>query len=538
MPIISNDQNFNPNSLNVPDLYVVIKKPPGFIKGIPTSSAWVEGTASWGAMNVPTLMGGIDDLASTFGGVTADSFNDPYDLPTAAQVAFAQADQQNGLTVYGNRIGDGTETAAAYSIPDTTSGTPLLGFKLSGKYKGTLGNGIVATVAESSTKTGCFNLTISHPILGAERFANIPGGEAGVFSNAAIAAINNGQGTLRAKSQIVTASSLTATNTSLDPAVGQYQLQGGTDGRNVGSSNFIGDPTLDPPTGIYTLNTLDDPPSVAWCAGLTDSEVFSDIQAQMDSLAIVGLLTVPIGTDVPTAINLAKTLGIDSPNVAYCKDWVYWYDTTAGAQRLVDPAAFIGGRLAALAPAQSPLNKAVNQVIGTERMNADSGMKRYTPAQIGQLSDAGFLFISNPVPGGKYWGIRTGNNTCSDLVRKVVEYARETNYLAHSFDATMGKAVGQLQSTDPADSLRQLVKLELDTFLATEKKNKQIDNFLTVCDLTNNDPTVIATHFMTADVYVRYMSSVLYFLINLQGGTTVSISATTITEEQAQQVGV
>lgn len=541
MPIINNAVNFNPNQLNVPGLYVVIKNPPGFIKGAQSQSCFIEGTASFGKVNVLTTVGSIDELTQNYLGVQAASYADPYDLVTAAQIALAQAGEdetQSGTTLILNRISDGTDAAATINLPDTTGGTPLNFASSTMRSTGSGGNGTTVTISASATKTGAFRVDIFHPVLGAERFDNIVGGSAGVFANNFIAAINNGQGSLRARSNIIKAASTGSTGTSLNPAPGTYTLVGGTDGRGVSSSHFVGSATADPPTGIYSLNTCNQPPSVAWCQGLTDSTVFTQIQALLDSLAIFGLLSFPAGTDVATAVTATKTLGIDTPNIAYCKDWVYWYDSVNGKQKLVDPAAFIGGRITALSPEQSPLNKSVAQVIGTERMNGDTGMKRYSPASIGQMNDAGILVITNPVPGGNYWGLPVGQNSCSDLVRKVIEYARMTNWLAHTFDMTMGKAVGELQTDAPDDALRALTKQKLDSFLSALKTSKQISGFKVVCDLTNNSGDWIARHFMKADVFVRYASSVQYFIISLQGGTTVSVDTATITQQQAQQIGV
>src|SRR5579883_2193884 len=104
---------------------------------------------------------------------------------------------------------------------------------------------------------------------------------------------------------------------------------------------------------------------------------------------------------------------------------------------------------------------------------------------------------------------------------KRVEWTRMTNYLAHSLAAYMGKYVGQNQSQRANDPLRAAVKLDLDQFLALLKSLRQIDDFVTVCDLTNNSTQSIAQHFLFADVRVRYMSSVQFFVISLQGGTTV-----------------
>ena len=410
--------------------------------------------------------------------------------------------------------------------------------KLTAVYTGILGNGINYAVS-AGQKTGTFNVDIIPPAgLQPERFTAIPGGGVGVFATNLFNAINHGQGVLRGPSQLVIASNVNAS--SLDPAIQSSTLGSGTDGRSVTSSNYIGSASASPPTGIYQLQTIPSNavPSMMVCVGLTDSTVFATIQALVDSLAVVGLLTLPIGTDVPTAITAVKTLGIDSPNIAFCKDWIYWYDSLTGQQKLVDPAVFIGARIAALSPENSPLNKAVFSVVGTERLNSISGFKQYSPTDIGLMQQSGILVITNSPPGGNYWGFPHGSNSSSDLARHLIEYSRVTNWIAHTLNATMGKFVGLNQSTAVDDPWRAQVKLSLDDFLKGLKDARQIDNFKTVCDKNNNSDQAIVMHFGRADVFVRYLSSVQYFIINMQGGATVNITVSTITPEQAAQIGV
>jgi hypothetical protein len=81
--------------------------------------------------------------------------------------------------------------------------------------------------------------------------------------------------------------------------------------------------------------------------------------------------------------------------------------------------------------------------------------------------------------------------------------------------------VGQNQGTSPTDPTRAKVKATLDAFLQNLQDQGMIDSFLTICDLTNNTAATIAQHYLYADVMVRYMSSIHFFIVSLQGGTTV-----------------
>lgn len=541
--ITNNPANFNPNQLTTPGLYVVIQPPPGYIQAQASNYIAYFGTGSWGKANTAMLCGSMAEVVASVGSKTTASYADPFDLPTACEIAFAQTQTENaglpaGIGVYVTRVTDGTDVAASGFMLDTTGGSPLHGLKLTAVCTGTLGNGIVTTVSPGQL-TGTFNAYIVPPAgLQPELYTNILGGGAGVFWQNLANVINNGQGVLRGPSRLVTASNVNAM--AINPAVTPMTLASGTDGRSgVTSSNFIGSSTADPPTGIYQMTVMDPAPSVAVCVGNTDNTVFPTIQSLIDSLAIFTLFSFPTGTDIPTAVAATKSLGINTPNAAYCKDWVYWYDQLTGQQKLVDPAVFIGARIASLSPENSPLNKAVYQVIGTERINSlNSYRNQYSPTDIGTLQSSGILVITNNPPGGNYWGLPHGSNCCSDLVRHWIEYSRLTNWIAHTLDSEMGIYLGQNQSEQSDDPLRAQVKLTLDDFFQTLKGQRQIDNFKTVCDLTDNNPQSIAQHFMYAGCYVRYLSSVQFFVINLQGGTTVNITVSTITEQQAAQIGV
>lgn len=519
MPIIVNKADFNPSALQASDLYVRIVPPPGFLRGQPTDILAILGTAAWGPKNQPILLGSPNDLAANFGGLVAAASSDPYDMATDALIAFMQG-QKAGLQIYGVRISDGTDVASSYTLLDT-SGTPKNGLVLNGKWTGSLGNHTIQLT--DGSKTGTYTVTIV-PFSGAraEVFPNIAYTTPGDFWNSLKSAINNGMSGIRGPSELVTAGAVDAT--AIAPAKGSFSMTGGTDGRSsVVSANFTGSDTAMPKTGIYSLRGLTPAANLLMLAGVTDTTIFTTLNSFVQDEGMVCCVPFAKGTSTTSAISSKKTIGIDSPNLIYAKDWVQWFDSVSGQTRYVPPTAFILGRIACLAPELSPTNKQVYGVVGTERFDATGGNQVYSPAEAGQLQQNGITFITNPVPGGQYWGIRHGMSSSSNPVTAPVEYARMTNYLAHSLANFMGKFVGQNQSARPNDSTRAAVKGTIDSFLADLKELGQVDDFKTVCDLTNNSADSIAKHFLYADLQVRYMSSIQFFVISLQGGTTVEI---------------
>ena len=61
-------------------------------------------------------------------------------------------------------------------------------------------------------------------------------------------------------------------------------------------------------------------------------------------------------------------------------------------------------------------------------------------------------------------------------------------------------------------------------FLEAMVQQRQIDDFRVVLDVSNNPANRIALGYMQADVQVRYLSVVEFFIINLEGGQSVTIS--------------
>jgi hypothetical protein len=522
MGVIFNQGNLNVAALQAPGSYIKIIPPPSYVRGAPTDVFAILGTASWGPVGKPVLAGGIPDSQLSFGGVNSASPADPHDLCRAATIAFQQNISQSSNEGYLVRITHGDDTPATFTLQDGQM-TPASGVILTAIFSGIFGNQISVNI-QSGSVPNAFNVTIV-PFKGArpEYYTNIlgvAGSAASPFWVNLLNAINAGQNNVRGKSQLLIAS--TASSTAENPVVGTYTLSGGTDGRDVVSADFIGaDGITGAGTGIYSLRGLPQPPGIIWLAGFTDHTQFAAIQAFVDSEAMLGLFSFPTGTTSPTAVSAKQGYGIDDPNCLFCKDWVYWQDTTNGVLSLVDPASFIGGMIACLSPEQSPGNKPVYGVVGTERFSPFSGNQPYSLSETGLLASNGVLFIANPIPRGNIWGLPHGKNSSSNPVTAPIEYSRLINYLARSLAGAMGLYVDELQTQQSTDPLRAAVKLELDTFLGNLKTLGQIDDFYTVCDLSNNSPSTIQQHYLFADVYVRFLASADFIVINLEGGTTV-----------------
>jgi hypothetical protein len=55
--------------------------------------------------------------------------------------------------------------------------------------------------------------------------------------------------------------------------------------------------------------------------------------------------------------------------------------------------------------------------------------------------------------------------------------------------------------------------------------NPQAVPYTVVIDSTNNSSQAVANGYMTANVTVKYLSIVFFFVINLQGGQTVVVKS-------------
>lgn len=422
---------------------------------------------------------------------------------------------------YSQSIITGSET-----ITLAVGSTITAGIVLAAQCTGILGNSISVTLSAGSA-TNTYTATVT-PFAGvSEVYPNLP---ATGFWSALQNAINKGLSNVRGPSLFITA--LNAIPAVGNPTIGSFALAGGTDGRaGVVTGTLLGSDTAQPRTGLYALRQLQPAVGIIWIVGSTDTALVPSIVSFNQSEGCSAYFPFPTGTSTATAVAAVSTIGVHDPSLAYVKDSIYFFDPINNLTRLVLPTAIIAGTTAALSPEQSPGNKPVALVIGTERNNPITGTQPYTPSEIGQLENAGIMFISNPIPAGSQFGIRHGQTTSLSPATAPFEYWRMTMFIARSFASTMGQFVGKLQSQQIDDPLRQSVRMQLNTFLNTLNGLGMIDGYLVTCNfsaspsakpgLGMNTPASVAQHYLFVLVQVTYLSSVRFFVVSLQGGTTV-----------------
>lgn len=491
----------NTTALIVPDLIVQIIAPQvAQLNGVPTNVAGFVGTATWGPVNSPTIIGSMADYARNFGAIQ----NRTYDMGTAVAAAVLQG-ANNFRCV---RVTDGTDTAATVVVQ-----TSCITF--TAKYTGTLGNSVTVQVAPGSAASS-YKAIVALPGQTPEVFDNITGSGNALWVNMA-AAINSGQVGARGPSNIIIATAGAGTTA---PATATYSLTGGTDGATtITGTTLVGVDTI-PRKGMYALRGTG--ASVAALVDCSDTTTFSTQVSYGLSEGTYMIGVTPAGDTISNAVSTKATAGIDSYAFKYMfGDWIYFLDPVNGGVRLISPQGYVVGVLANQAPQNSSLNKQLYGIVGTQKSFQN---QQYSSAELQTLAQAGIDVITNPIPAGNMFGVRIGHNSSSDNTRNGDNYTRMTNYLAATTAAGMGIYDGRLQSTQPTDPLRRAVKATLDQFYLNLQQQNQIDDFTVQCDLSNNPPSRIALGYLQADVRVRYLAVAEKILINQEGGQSVTIT--------------
>ncbi len=512
MPIVQQGA-VNTTSILVPDLYVQIVPPQNLIlNGVPTNVVGVVGTTSWGPVNQPVLVGTMADYVTLLGPIIARKF----DMGTQVATAVQQG-AQNFRCV---RVTDGTDTAAQAAVPGTT-------VTLTALYTGSLGNSISA-VLQAGSRVGTWRLTVTQPGLQPEVYDNISG-IAGTFWEALAAAVNEGQGSQRARSQliVVNAGGATAAAASFSLTLGVSVP--GTDGAvSVTAATLVG---TDGPSrqGMYALRgqgcsigVLAD--SDAWTCWTNQAEFGLDEGIYM-------LVSGPSGQAVQDGIAAKNRASIDNYAIKLLfGDWLWWSDQVNNTIRLVSPQGFAAGRLANLSPEQSGLNKPMYGIIGSER-TGDPGSGKggtYSYADLGALLGAGLDLICCPQPGGAFWGLRGGHNTSSVAGTNGDNYTRLTNYIAATLSAGMGGYVGQVVNADLFRKIRATLLSFLQNMLSQGVLGATTADgglpFSVICDWSNNPQTRVALGYVQADVQIQYQAINEKFIVNLEGGQSVQVS--------------
>ncbi len=505
--VITQAGALNTTALIVPDAYVQIVPPAiNVFNGQPTNVLGVVGTASWGPVNQPTIVGTMQGFSQLFGPIAPRK----YDLGTQ----IATAVQQGASNFRCVRVTDGTDTAASVAL-----GSSPVNITFTSKYTGSYGNTTQITISAGSSSTTAvptFKLTVAMPGL-QEVFDNIGGSGNALWVNLANA-VNNGLGVVRGPSMLIVASAGTGTTA---PTLGTTAFAGGSDGATtITAATLVGQDTT-PRKGMYALRSLG--VSVAWLADADDNTQWANQLAFGVSEGVYMIGTGPLGDTITNALTVKQTAGIDSPWFKLMfGDWIYWQDTVNNVLRLVSPQGFVGGLLGNLAPQNSTLNKPLFGVAGTQRSSSPANGV-YAYAELQSLIGGGIDVIASPSPGGTYFGAQSGHNSSSDQTRNTDAYTRMTDFIAASLGAATGKFVGQLQT--PQQQLN--AKASLDGFFAGLQGQGQIGAFKVTLDASNNPQARVALGYEQADIQVTYLNVVEKFLVNFQGGGSVTIATAT-----------
>lgn len=504
--------SLNTTALSAPDLYVqVIPPKTRYINGVATDGLGLVGIGSWGPVNSAFLIGSDTDQALYLGAPQVRK----YDLSTAVSVSL----QLGATNLRCVRVTDGTDVAASIAIKDVAS-SPATGLTLTAIYTGTLGNTIQAAVT-AGTAVNSFKLTINLPGQSAEVFDNITGTGASLWQNFA-SAVNNGQTSVRGASQLAIANA--GASTALPDVTKSYVMAGGTDGTaTITDATLLGtDGTSTTRKGMYALRGTNS--QVINLTDLTDTTSWPTMATFAASEGAMVIGQGASGTTYSALSTLLNNSGVDDWHFkAIVGDWPYWKDTVNGINRMIAPATFEAANIASRSPHISTLNKRIGTIIATQRQLAN---QPYSVAEIGAINSARLDVITNPCPGGNYFGMRSGRNTSSVQSQNDDTYTRMTNYLSLTIAASFGDVVGQNQTGD----LRRETKSTLEAFLSNLEQQQMIGDpnggpaFSVKLDATNNPDSRVALGYMVADVQVKYLNVVRYFLVNLEGGGSVSIA--------------
>jgi len=518
MPIVQQG-SLNTTALVVPDLYVQIVPPQNLVlNGVPTNLIGVVGTASWGPVNQPVVVATMADYAQNFGPIVARK----YDMGTSV----ATSVQQGATDFRCVRVTDGTDVAASYALG---AANDTFAAMFTALYTGSLGDNVTLTLSKSAVSS-TWQLVVGLPGLVPEVYTNIAAPSNAAFWQNLVNAVNQGTGALRGPSQIVVATLGTATQ-GAPTAFGPQSLSGGADGASgVTAASLVGLDSL-PRTGMYALRSQG-----CGIGVLADSDDSTQWTTQAEfglSEGVYMILAGPQGQTITGAVALMHSAGLDAYSAKLMfGDWVYWYDQANAVTRLVSPQGFVAGRLGNLSPEQSSLNKPLYSVVGTQWSGApNSGqVSTYSDAELQVLFQAGIDVISNPQPGGAYWGVRCGHNTSSNPAIHGDNYTRLTNYIAATLAAGMGQFVGQVINSSLFQQIRSTQLSFLQNLYAQGVLGSMDGSlpFSVICDTSNNPQSMTSLGFVQSNAQVQFQSINEMFIVNVEGGQTVIVQKQTL----------
>lgn len=505
MAIITQAGSINTAAIVVPDLYVQIVPPQQLVlNGVPTNIIGLVGSASWGPVNVPTIIGAYSAYVQNFGPVVART----RDMGTILATAVQQGSKDYRCV----RVTDGTDTAS-------TATMPVNSLALTARYTGSLGNQIVVSLSVGS-RANTLRAVVGLPGLLVEVFDNLPADA--TFWAAFSAAVTNGLGLARGPSAFVTGV-VSATPTAI-PVVGSFVFAGGTDGAAITDANLLGTDPLR--SGMYALRGSG--VSILVLADCTDSTRWTEQAAYGLAEGAYMICVGTPGQTISAAVATKQAAGLDNYAVKLLLgDYLFWNDTQNGVTRLVSPQGFVAGRLGNLSPEQSSLNKEMFSIAGSQKSGIPgSGQSmNYSGAELQVLGLAGIDVVCNPIPRGAVWGARFGHNSSTDATVRGDNYTRMTNFVSRTLAAGMGRYVGETITNDHFLRIRSTL-LSFFGDMLFQGILGLVGNSLpysVVTDLSNNPFSRTSQGYVQADIQVTYLAINERFLVNLEGGQTVSV---------------
>ncbi len=525
MPIVTNT---NPGNLLTDGVYLDLVPPtPAPFSGPPTGLIAIVGGANDGPVNSPQVFSNASSLFSTFGNDTVSSHS---------LVREALSAMPEGQQFIGNRVTDGTDTAATIHITDASAGVVAT---LTRKDTGSFANGATATLALQSgtmTVSPVIQVNIAYPQQVQEVYANIVayatvGGAyaASVFQANLDTAINVGTAQA-APSPRWTASAGAST---LAPQTITFNASGGTDGTAaLTTALLVGTDGLTGRTGIYALRGL--------CSGgqlivadLTDPTQGQTLVAFAVEENCIALLAYPTGTSTTSAIATRASDDLVNPNLLLCSDWDTVYDVVSAKTTNVSPMGKIAGLIAAQPDYQYPGNQQVNGaigVLGTERIVGGISTISAAEAAIRQQNGIMYLGFMPRALNGPQLGLP--HAVTSDGVT-ILSDVRMLKSISVTLQQRLGAVVGTMMSSAPGATFGQpafgAARDAMDAYFQTLLAGppQKISAYQILLDASNNSTASVQGGFLIASVLVTTLSAAQFIVSALQVGKTVQIQTAT-----------
>jgi hypothetical protein len=168
----------------------------------------------------------------------------------------------------------------------------------------------------------------------------------------------------------------------------------------------------------------------------------------------------------------------------------------------------------------------VLNVLGTEQNNPYTGNTPYAYSDLNSLGQAGIMTLTNPIPGGNVFGFRNGFNSIgNNQPNGTVEYSRLTNYIVVTNGQLLGPFLGKMQTLSSNDPTRAAVQTTLNSFFQSLLQSGYISAYNVICNTTNNTQLSIAMGELMINELITYNGTIMYILVDVNGGVTVVANA-------------